>query len=209
MASILDKIQSYVLPKEVDFFNNLIEQSKFIQAVIDTFHNKYFGGDAQKTDLTTYFSQAEDIRQKNLIELNNVLITPIDKEAIGRAYLELDWVILSIKHLDVEINAYQISSLKEYTAMFELIRQQAEKITYCFDQLKIKNFEQVLTQSKEIIDLDDALIVEYSYHLSTLFSGELSMHVIKHKAILNQTKELSKRMRTCANLIEDFVFKMN
>lgn len=209
MTSILNRLQTYILPKEVDFFNNLVDHAALVESVVDTMHDVYVSGVGRAEALQIAFDAAETLRQNNLFELHNVLITPIDKEAISRAYLHLDWVILSIKHLDLEVRAYGITRLKEYESIFSILREQTRKSTHCFRQLKEKRYESVLNEAKEIIALDDALIADYSKRLSGLFQGEVSMHVIKHKEILSQLKEVSKRIRICTNLIEDFVFKMN
>lgn len=207
--SLFSRIQSYILPKEIDFFATLIEHSTIVEEVIETLYKIYITNQSNNDSLHQQFEKAEKLRQKNLMELNEVLITPIDKEAISRAYLNLDWVILSVKHLDIEMKAYQITYLHEYEAIFDLLNRQIKKTSLCFKLLKEKKFEEVLNESKEIILMDDELIREYSIKLSNLFDNQISIHVLKHKEILSQLKEISKRIHFCANTIEDFVFKMN
>ncbi|MBI1223347.1 MAG: DUF47 family protein [Bacteroidetes bacterium] len=207
--SFFNRIQSYILPKEIDFFQNLIKQSQMVLEVIQSLEMAYAGTDHAQALLLEKLKAAEILREQNLMELNDVLITPIDKEAISRAYLNLDWILLSVKHLDVEIRAYQIHRLEEYANLFRLLSEEAKQIPHCFDLLKQHKFDQVIKLSKEIIALDDELIHSYSGKVSKLLEDQNWVHVMKHKEILSQIKEISKRMHVCANTIEDFVFKMN
>ena len=45
--------------------------------------------------------------------------------------------------------------------------------------------------------------------LVKLFENKDINHVLKHKEILTQIKEISKRIHICGNHLEDIVFKMN
>lgn len=207
--AFFSKIQSYIFPKEVDFFGHLIAQSKVVSEVVDTFCRIYVDQSADEKMLNEKFQKSQTLRQQNLIELNEVLITPIDKEAISRAYLQMDWVVLSIKHLYVEIQIYKISALTEYKNIFDLLHQQITAVVECFSLLKEKKYQQVLDSTKAIIAKDDEVISAYSAHLSRLFDTEFNKHILKYKEILSQLKEVSKRIHICANTIEDFVFKMN
>ena len=203
------KLSGFILPKEVDFFGNLNQQSTITQQIVNTLYGIYIERSKTSLQLDEAIGKANELRIKNLIELNNVLITPVDKEAISRVYLSLDWIVLSIKHLDVEINAYKISSLAEYEKIFIFLKEQMEKMDECFALLKKKKYNEVLKKINDIIRLDDELIKEYSGQLSALFDSDSTKHILRHKEILSQLKEVSKRIHVCANTMEDIVFKMN
>ncbi len=205
---VFNKLSDFILPKEVDFFGSLGSQSAITQEVVYALHRIYVEKTLNSAELNTLIQKADDLRKKNVLELNKVLITPIDREAISRAYLNLDWIVLSIKHLDVEIATYAISSLKEYEKIFSMLKEQMCKITECFGLLKAKNYLEVLDRISEVIRLDDDQISEYSRQLADLFDSNALKHIMRHKEILSQLKEVSKRIHVCANTVEDIVFKM-
>jgi hypothetical protein len=137
--NLLKKLGSYILPKEVDFFGNLTKQSQISQRVVEQLYEQYVNKSLESDKLHGLIAEAKEMRANNLIELNDVLITPVDKEAISRAYTGLHWIVLSVKHLDVEIRAYQINSLTEYEVLFSSLKKQINELTGCFQLLKEKN----------------------------------------------------------------------
>ncbi len=207
--NVFKKLSDFILPKEVDFFGNLQAQSVITQQVVIMLHSIYIQKTKTSEQLNNIIQKANDERMEKLIELNSVMITPVDKEAISRIYLNLDWIVLSIKHLDVEIAAYTISSLSEYEAIFLLLQKQMLQMNECFTLLKQKKYDEVITKVNAIILMDDELIKEYSVELATLLQSDSIKHIIRHKEILTQLKEISKRIHITANSIEDVVFKMN
>ena len=203
------KLAGFILPKEVDFFGNLSRQNTITQHIVNTLYDIYIEKTKTSEHLDNAIKEANELRIKNLVELNNVLITPIDKEAISRVYLSHDWIALSIQHLDVEISAYTITSLLEYKKIFSLLKTQMEEMNVCFSSLKKKKYDEVLAGINNIIRLDDDLIKEYSTQLAVLFKNDSMKFILGHKEILSQLKEVSKRIHVCANTVEDIVFKMN
>lgn len=207
--SLSDKISGFILPKEVDFFGNLNLQCSKTEQVVNILHDIYLDRARTPAVLNDAIEAANTLRVKHLAELNEVLVTPVDKEAISRLYLSLDWIVLSVKHLHIEISTYNISSLVEYEAMLNILCRQMEEMSACFLLLKDKKFSDVLNRTNAIIALDDSLIREYSAQTASLFSGNSVIRILQHKEILTQLKEVSKRIHVCANNIEDIVFKMN
>lgn len=202
------RFSDYFLPKEIDFFGNLAVQSRITQEIIVALHDIYIDNTKTPGDLPPLLEKAEAIRKENIEELNKVLITPLDREALSRAHINLDWVVLSIKHLTIEINTFDITSLKEYEKIFSLLIQQIEKITDSFSLLKKKQYETVLSHIAAIIEMDDAVISEYSFLLGDLFNNNNFKTLLQYKEILSQLKEVSKRIHVIANSVEDIVFKM-
>jgi uncharacterized protein Yka (UPF0111/DUF47 family) len=203
------KLSGFILPREIDFFGNLCNQSAITLHITEILYHIYIVKSKTSAELNEVISGANELLTKNLIELDEVLITPVDKEAFSRAYLNLDWIVLSIKHLDVEISTYKISSLAEYEEIFGLLNSQMKVMNDCFAWLKMKKYKDVLLGLKKIVQLDDELIREYSRQLASLFNHDSVKHILRYKEILSQLKEVSKRIHVCANTMEDLVFKMN
>ncbi|OMP32846.1 DUF47 domain-containing protein [Mangrovimonas sp. DI 80] len=207
---ILQKLKSWILPKEINFFNALVQQSLQTQYIIEALGNFYVGNTPKNQDaLLGLIAGAKKSYSANLKELNATFITPIDKEAISREHNQLYWVTLSVKHLMVEIDTYQIYNLIEYSKLFDLLQQQMEQLTEGFKKLEAKQYEDVLKNIDQIIHLGNDLIKAYANALALLFKEQDMPHVLMHKEILSQLKEISKRIHICANLLEDIIFKIN
>ncbi|HEU4719024.1 MAG TPA: hypothetical protein VFU15_14370 [Bacteroidia bacterium] len=206
---LFGKLSDFILPKEVDFFGNLEAQCMVTQDVLKKFCGIYLGEDIKTSELTQAITNANELRKKNEAELNEVLITPVDKEAISRAYLNLDWIVLSIKHLNAEAGAYGVSSLQDYGVILGLLKEQMTRMTSCFLLLKEKKYSEVLGGVNDIILLDDEVISEYASCMAQLFNHDSVQHILRHRELLSQLKEVSKRVHFCVNSVEDIVFKMN
>ena len=89
------------------------------------------------------------------------------------------------------------------------IRQEMLQLTEGFIMLEAKNYERVMEHVDQVIHLDDQVIKDYAGFLAGLFKESDMQHIFKHKEILSQLKEISKRIHICANHLEDIVFKMN
>ena len=206
---ILKKLQDLILPHEIDFFKGLQEQSILCKNIIDELNRIYITEiDSTSDALKKMILEAEEMRKKNLNELYQVFITPVDKEAISRAYINLDWVVMSIKHLEVELEIYEIKDLKEYKAILDLLKDEINDIHSGFGMLHRNNIEKFSQLVFNIVRCDNELIKEYAHQVSTLLNSSDIKKIITYKEILTQLKEISKRIRMCANDLEDMVYKM-
>jgi len=206
---IFEKLRSFILPKEVDFIENLRQQSLLTEKVVSELSNVYLLKSDNDKQIKRLSESAKKLRKENLIELNSVFITPVDKEAISRLFNNLYWIVLSIKHLEDEIDTYGIKKLVEYKEIFTLLDQQIKATTACFSHIQKKNFDEVMKETNKIIHLDNEVIKLYANYLAELFKNKDMQHVLQHREILSQLKEISKRVHVCSNYIEDLVFKMN
>lgn len=208
-ANFAKKFSGYFLPKEIDFFGNLRNQSKAAHEVLQVLLQVYVENSKSADELVEAINDAYTLRKKNLVELNTVLITPFDKEAISRMYITLDWVVLSVRHLHAEISAFETSPISKYSSLFHNLTLQMTKVTTCFTLMQEKKYAQVVDEIEAIIDMDDDLIGEYSKQLKELFERDSVKFILREQEILKQLKEISKRIHVCANTIEDVVSRLN
>ncbi|MBK5284256.1 MAG: hypothetical protein JJE25_02545 [Bacteroidia bacterium] len=205
----LKKIEDYILPQEIDFFKLLQEQSMLTKNIIDELHNIYITqSSVSPAMLKKLIQQAQDMRKKNLGELYKVFITPVDKEAISRAYINLDWVVMSIEHLQVELEIYEMKNLTDYKTIFDLLKDEINDIHSGFGMLPENNIEKFSHLVFNVVHYDNELIKEYATQVSIMFGSNDIKKIITRKEILNQLKEISKRIRICANDLEDMLYKM-
>ena len=208
--SILKKLSKFFVPSDVDYFGELSDQSKLTGNIVRNLKDIYTQNpseDIQK--INSLIENAKEKRKERLIELNKAFITPVDKEAISRVYSSLYWIDLSIKHLIIGTDTYQINNLSPYAKILKWLVDEIENLNAGFNLLNKKKFDDILKKVEYVIHLDNILIKEYTQQLWQLFNKNEISSIVPQKEILSQLKEISKRMHFCANQLEDIVFKMN
>jgi uncharacterized protein Yka (UPF0111/DUF47 family) len=172
---MLKKIKQWILPKEIDFFGMLLNQSRSTQSILGKLNRLYTEeSSADIEPLLTMIRQGKTIRSENLKALNSSFITPIDREALSRAYSQLYWIVLSVKHLVVEIDTYKIYQLKEYEIIFKRLEVALSELTKGFEKLKEKKYETIGKNIDQIIHFDNKLIKDYAEILEEMFQEEQS-----------------------------------
>ncbi len=204
---LLKKIKNLILPKEIDFFGNLTEQCKITEEIIKVLVKKYTTN--QDGNIAKLLTEAKVSRKEKLKELEKTFITPVDREAISRAYSHLYWIALSAEHFFYEVDNYGVINLKEYQKIFNLLLKQIEELSLTFSLFNEKKYGIILEHVNHLIHLDNELVLEYSKQLNNLFEKEEIGLLLKHREILAQLKEISKRIHFCTNQIEDIVFKID
>lgn len=206
----MNKLKKWILPKEIDFFQLMCEQSSETLRIIEALGTFYTENPSQNSDyIFEMIKEAKKNRSDYLKSLNATFITRVDREAISRVFSQNYWLALSIKHLIVEIDTYQIYRLHEYKDIFDLLRQEMSQLKVGFVKLQDKEYDATLIIVDRIIHLDNELIKIYAKSLERLFQETDFKHMLMHREILSQLKEISRRIHICANQLEDIVFKMN
>ncbi len=203
----IKKLKGLILPEVIDFFGELTQQSNITESVIKKLVSKYTSG--EDNDILNLIKEAKKSRKEKLKQLEKVFITPVDREAISRSYSYLYWIVLSVEHLINELAIYDIHHLKEYEKILTLLQQQITELTMAFSLFNTKKYDVILKKVNHIIHLDNELVLAYSTALNLLFQKKEMNTILKHKEILSQLKEISKRIHFCANQIEDIVFKVD
>lgn len=207
---IISLIKKYILPKEIDFLSALDEHAMIIKHIVDDLQKCFIEANEKSCQAILHDQhKAQAIRDKNMQNLLNVFITPIDRESIYRVITELDWIAISIRHFLIEAKSYQIHKENEvYNALIKKIQLQAELLTAGFKTLK-SNREKTAQSAKRVRDSYDELMDIYVKEVSTLVESKDMEKIFIHKELLSQLKEISKRMRMTANSLEDIIMKMS
>lgn len=201
------KIKNLVIPETINFFGDLAIQSKITEEIINNLALKFTS--KNQDNIKELIKKAKKSRKEKLKQLEKTFITPIDREAISRTYSQLYWTVLSIEHLINELEIYEITKLNEYQKIFDLLTEQIKELTNALELFNAKEYKTILNKVNTIIHLDNLLVLEYSKNLNALFQEKKINHILKHREILSQLKEISKRIHFCANQVEDMVFKVD
>jgi hypothetical protein len=205
----MNVIQKYLLPKEVDFNHALQKQADASRnSVLD------LANYCMKNDRKALMSIVDDehnsraLKSKNMKELLNVFITPYDKESIYRMIVQLDWIVLSVKHLAIEIVAYQIKCPEYYKPIFTILIEMIEALLKAFTYLPQKELGKILLNIESIHNNYDETTKKCALAaVRHLEEDEVKVY-LAHKEILNQLKEVSKRIHVSANTLEDMAMKI-
>lgn len=207
---VLQWFKKMVLPEVTDFYAEMTAQCQMTHEIIAELydlHTQHHFTDSKK--VLKLVDDANKSHRKRMNELERAFITPVDREAIARAYLHLHWVCLSSKHLVVELDTYEITQLNDYKGILELLDEEMTSLRMAFTSLEQKDAAKTMKLLAKVIHADDKLIKEYAKQLKQLFKGKDMEHILQQREILSQLKEISKRIHICANHVEDILFKMN
>ena len=203
-------IKKYILPEEIDFINAMNEHASIIRKMIDNLYKCFIENSSNACSLILeQQKEAVEIRDKNMKDLLNVFITPIDKESIYRVTTQLDWIAISIKHFMLEAQAYGIYKLdSDFTQLIKLLQLQIQLLNAGFETVK-KEPQSTAKNAQRVRDVYDELVSLYINNMAKLANSENSTKTFPKRELLAQIKDTSKRMRVTANYLEDIIMKMS
>ena len=199
-------IQKFVLPKQADLAAALQAQTLATRNIVHDLYAAYIlHVDKAFSAIENDTSETSAIKEKNMKELLDVFIAPYDKESIFRIITQLDWIALSVKHFVIEVNAYHNKQdLNIYRDIFELLKDMASLLEEGFKQLTKKELPSIAL----IHDKYDQVVECRAKHVAELLQQDDFKHILIHKDILSQLKEIAKRMHVTANTLEDMAIKI-
>jgi uncharacterized protein Yka (UPF0111/DUF47 family) len=207
---MISLIKKFILPKEVDFISALVEHSIVIDSIVNALYLCFIDAKEERCqDILANEHQAQEIKKRNMEELLNTFITPIDRESIYRVITQLDWIAVSIRHFVLEAKAYKIDVLDDgYTEIIGFLQQQSKSLSLGFQHLKGADALVVTKNVQDVREGYESLIEIYIGKMAELAESLDVRDRFIQKELLSQLKEISKRMQVCANSLEDIVVKM-
>jgi len=203
-------IKKYILPKEIDFISAMSEHALIIKKMTDNLYKCFIQNNSNACSLILeQQKEAVKIRDKNMKDLLNVFITPIDKESIYRVTTQLDWIAISIKHFMLEAQAYGIYKLdSDFAQLIKLLQLQIQLLTAGFKTVK-KEPRSTAKNAQRVRDVYDELVSLYINNMAKLANSKNSNTTFSKRELLVQIKDTSQRMRITANYLEDIIMKMS
>lgn len=202
-------ISRFILPKEVDFDTALQAQARITRIIVSDLHNACIDDEMMNiASISEHADEARLLKTKNMNELLDVFIAPYDKESIYRIITQLDWIALSVKHFQLETQAYGISSIHEYQTIVELLLEMASLLEQCITRLSTKTPRTISLDIDLIHDQYDHVVEVCAQSVAKLFKQDDCKHIIMHRDILAQLKEIAERIHVTANTLEDMAIKL-
>lgn len=202
--------EKYVLPKKTDFVGALQHQSAITYAVVNDLYDCFIHLDERACEMILNDEhQAVEMKAKNMNELMNAFITPIDRESIYRAVNGLNWIVLSIKHFVLETKTYAINDLSEHEKIIRLIVEAGKELNEGFEALGKDKNDEIGQKVEQVRIKYDAIVNAYVQEMAILSKDEDFKKLFIYKEVLSQLREIGKRIYMTANTLQDIVVKMD
>ena len=202
-------ISNYILPKNVDFDNALQSQAHITRAIVEDLQAACRDNNRALLErITDHAEQARSLKSSNMKQLLDVFITSYDKESIYRMITQLDWIALSVKHLVLEVQAYEVQSLDEYQNIVDVLVEMAALLELGITRLSVKKTKAIASDIDLIHDKYDQVVKLCAQAVAQLLDQEDCKGILVHKEVLSQLKEVAKRIHITANTLEDMAIKI-
>jgi len=206
--SLLSRLLGRFFPTMPDFFGMLVEQcrqvGKTTGLLVEFMENadRDIGKQIRKDE-----HEADRVKIHNLHTLNEAFSTPIDREDLYRAIMDLDEVVNYCKTTVSEMEVLGLQPDKHCLEMAMHIKLGTDAL--------LQGFSRLATAPGEAANDADAARkaerrVEKAYRraIADLFQGDNYIHMFKQREIYRHLANAADRMAHCANTLHDIVVKM-
>jgi len=202
-------ISSLLLPHEVDFNAALRTQAHTSAVMVNDLYRACVNEDRGALEsIAATAQQARDQKSANMAQLLDVFITPYDKESIYRMITQLDWIALSVRHFQLETEVYDIHSLSQYQPILAVLQEMVGLLEEGIGALPAKQLQFIAVGISQIRDRYDQVVELCATATAALLAQDDIKHIIRHKDMLVQLKEIAKRIHITANTLEDMAIKV-
>ncbi|HEX5337093.1 MAG TPA: DUF47 family protein [Gallionella sp.] len=206
--SLIARTVERIFPKSPDFFAMLAEQS--LQAahtagmlvVFMETDDHELNAEIKKDEHV-----ADTIKVRNIHALNEAFSTPIDREDIYRAIMDLDDIVTYCKTAVKEMIMLGVTPDNYTLELAQLLKEGADAVATGFGKLAVN-------PQLAAVDADTARHAErhveklYRQALADLFQGDDYINMFKRREIYRHLSNAADRMAHSANTLHDIVVKM-
>ncbi|MBU3696728.1 DUF47 domain-containing protein [Dechloromonas sp.] len=207
--SVFRRLFDRVFPKMPDFFTLLTDQCQQVARTAGLLVEFMESGDPATGQMIRRDEhEADKIKVRNLHTLNEAFSTPIDREDLYRAIIDLDEVVNYCKTTVSEMDVLALTPDKHCLEMAMHIKLGSDALALGFSRL-------AKTPREAAADADAARKAErkvekaYRRAIAELFQGDDYIHMFKRREIYRHLSNAADRMANCANTLHDIVVKMS
>ncbi len=207
-ASIVHKILDHVFPKAPDFFHLLSIQAAQVTHTVDLLV-EYMGTNDQELArrIKKDEHEADVIKIGNIHTLNEAFATPIDREDIYRAIMDLDGIVNFCKDTVSEMDVLGVAPDRFSFELAACLREGVLALASGFDILSTRPAE-AAAAADTARKADRRVEKLYRKALADLFQGEDYLNMFKRREIYQHLARAADRMAHCANTLHDIVVKI-
>jgi uncharacterized protein len=187
---------------------NLVKSSEFLKTLMIT--DDITLRKSLIKNLSDCEHHGDDISQQIFDKLNQVFITPFDREDIHELTSQIDDIIDCINSTAQKINIYKIENYcPEFSKLAELIYESAIQVNIAVLELKdLKNHEKIDEACKKIYNIENQSDDLYHFGISQLFEKESNItNIIKNKEILEALERAMNQAKDVADVLKTIVIK--
>ncbi len=201
------KLEGLLIPKERNFFKMLDEQAKKAEEGAEAFE-KFL--ESNSTEDFKKVLKAEDegdeLRRTTMINLAATFVTPIDRDDISNISKHLDDISDELQAAAEKMNVYKVKGDEYCKRMANLVKKAIQSISKAIIHFK-ENKETALRDTLEAKTYNKETKEEYNKALEHLYSGQLSMEVMKMREVYRHIRDCGKATAETANSIMETIVK--
>ncbi|WP_434515295.1 DUF47 domain-containing protein [Dechloromonas sp. ARDL1] len=206
--SIVSRLFERVFPKMPDFFSLLAEQCQNVAQTAGRLVEFMETGDpAVGQSIRQDEHDADRIKIRNLHTLNEAFSTPIDREDIYRAIVDLDEIVNYCKSTVSEMEVLGLAPDKHCLEMAMHIKLGTDALVQGYSRLA-KAPQAAAADADTARKAERRVEKNYRRAISELFVGDDYIHMFKRREIYRHLSNAADRMANCANTLHDIVVKM-
>lgn len=206
--SIFRRLFDRVFPKMPDFFTLLSEQCGQVAHTTGLLVEFMETGDTNVgLSIRQDEHEADRIKIRNLHTLNEAFSTPIDREDIYRAIVDLDEIVNYCKTTVSEMEVLCLSPDKHCLEMAMHIKLGTDALAQGYARLA-KHPLEAASDADSARKAERRVEKNYRRAIAELFVGDDYIHMFKRREIYRHLSNAADRMANCANTLHDIVVKM-
>ena len=206
--SFFQRLKERVFPKVPDFFALLTEQCQHVAHSVGLLVEFMESGEAATGDLIREDEhEADRIKVRNLHTLNEAFSTPIDREDLYRAIVNLDEIVNYCKTTVSEMNVLCLAPDKHCLEMAMHLKLGTDALALGFARLA-KDPANAAGDADSARKAERKVEKAYRRAIADLFQGTDYLHMFKRREIYRHLSNAADRMANCANTLHDIVVKM-
>lgn len=206
--SLFARLFERIFPKMPDFFAMLTRQCQQVAQTAGLLV-EFMETAAPETgrQIRKDEHEADRVKIHNLHTLNEAFSTPIDREDLYRAIMDLDEIVNYCKTTVSEMEVLGLAPDKHCLEMAMHIKLGTDALLLGFTRL-------ATSPATAADDADTARKAErrvekaYRRAIADLFQGDDYIHMFKRREIYRHLSNAADRMAHCANTLHDIVVKM-
>lgn len=208
-ASIVFKILDHVFPKAPDFFRLLCMQAGQVTHTVNLLVDFMGTNDREIAKrIKQDEHDADAIKISNIHSLNEAFATPIDREDIYRAIMDLDEIVNYCKDTVSEMDVLAVAPDRYTYEMSACLREGVQALERGFDQLG--SAPVAAAEAADAARKANRRVEKlYRKALAELFQGDDYLNMFKRREIYQHQARAADRMAHCANTLHDIVVKIS
>ena len=206
--SLLARLVQRIFPKTPDFFAMLAEEAQQVAHGTGLLVEFMQSGDPEiGRQIKQEEHEADRTKVRNLHALNEAFSTPIDREDLYRAIIELDEIANYCKTTVYEMDELGLKPDKYCLEMAMHIKLGTDALAHGFSKLA-KEPARAEADANAARKAERKVEKSYRLALGQLFQGDDYLHMFKRREIYRHLSNAADRMANCANTLHDIVVKM-